>query len=89
MVSTGSKGIKGPFLDEEGVDLLDLVEHLIDLSDNQAIMKFWQNRRDGKETSQMFIQDLILLDIARSLRKLSEAPALRSPYRSKYSSSGF
>lgn len=86
MATTGSRGIKGPlFDDEEGPDVLDLVEHLLDLKGDQAINKMSGNtEKTGK-----WITALVLLDIARSLRKISTGGALYSPYRTKYSGSGF
>lgn len=69
MVTLGSKGVKGPLLrDEDDSDLLDVVEHLIGLTDSQAINTVW----DNGENSVRWVTSLLLLDIARSLRKISD-----------------
>lgn len=69
MVTLGSKGIKGPLLrEEDDSDLLNVIEHLIGLTDSQAINTVW----DNGENSARWVTSLLLLDIARSLRKISD-----------------
>lgn len=69
MVTLGSKGVKGPLLrEEDDSDLLSVVEHLIGLTDSQAINTVW----DNGENSARWVTSLLLLDIARSLRKISD-----------------
>lgn len=84
MANMGSKGIQGPLFEEDGPDLLDLVAHLLDLNSKQAIGKMW----GGTEKTQRWVNSLLLLDIARSLRKISTAKALHTTdrvQRSKFS----
>ena len=67
----------GPLFD--GTDLLTIVAELTDLPEDRGL---------GRETkaADKLANHLILLDIARSLRKISEAPTLHSYYRSQYES---
>ena len=85
MATFGPRGIKGPvFGEDDDTDPLDVAEHLLTLNPDQAMGSAWNN-----DNAHRWAQSLVLLDIARSLRKIASAGALNSPYRSKYSSSGF
>lgn len=79
MVSFGTRGIKGPLFKDDP-DLLEVAEHLLDLREDQSCPSYWN---DSEKAARMANQ-LILLDIARSLRKITESPVMRTKLRSKY-----
>lgn len=72
MATLGPRGVKGPLFEEDGPDLLDVVQHLLDLDDKQAYTKMWSN----SEKAQRWVPNLLLLDIARSLRKIADSRRL-------------
>ena len=86
MARTTGEGVGGPLFipaTPTDDDLLSLAECLMSLTDNQHINKAWNNKN-----ALAVANNLILLDIARSLRNLCDAPAIRSCYRDKYAKPG-
>jgi hypothetical protein len=77
MAQVENRYLYGPLFD--GTDLLAIAEELLDVRTIDRGTKAADNLADR----------LIMLDIARSLRDIATAPALHSPYRTKWQDQKF
>lgn len=77
MAKVENRYLYGPLFD--GTDLLAIAEELLDV---RSIDR-------GTKAADVLADRLVMIDIARSLRKIAAAPSLQSPYRSKYSDSKY